>query len=72
GTVAQRCTPDPTAIPWLSLGAVPNDGPGIFRRVTFIQRMHTVGGLAPPSPGRSTGEEVRVPYTAEYFFYRTE
>jgi FtsP/CotA-like multicopper oxidase with cupredoxin domain len=72
GTVAQRCTPDSTAIPWLSLNAVSNDGPGIFRRVTFIQRMHTVGGNAPSSPGDSAGAEVRVPYSAEYFFYRTE
>ena len=45
---------------------------GIFRRVTFIQRVHTTGGLAPSAPGFSTGAEARVPYTAEYFFYRTE
>jgi hypothetical protein len=71
GTASQRCTPDPTAIPWLSLDVVSSEGPGIFRRVTFIQRLNTVGGTAPTSPGSFTGEEVRVPYTAEYFFYRT-
>jgi len=71
GTVSQRCTPDANAIPWLSLGVVSSTGPGIFHRVTFIQRMNTVGGNAPSTPGSVAGEEARVPYTAEYFFYRT-
>ena len=70
GTVLERCTPDPGAIAWLLLEAVSSEGPGIFRRVTFIQRVNTVGGNAPTDPGDFTGEEVRVPYTAEYFFYR--
>ena len=70
GAVAQRCIPDATAIPWLSLTAVPSDRTGIFRGVTFIQRVHTTGGLAPSTPGTTTGEQARVPYTAEYFFYR--
>jgi hypothetical protein len=69
GTVLQRCTPDPDAIPWLLLGAV-SEGPGIFHRVTFIQRVNTVGGNAPSDSGSFTGEEARVPYTAEYLFYR--
>ena len=64
------CTPDPTAIPWLLLKAVSSDGPGIFDRVTFIQRVNTVGGLAPATAGTTVGEEQQVPYTAEYFFYR--
>lgn len=72
GGAARRCTPDSTAIPWLSLPAVSGDRPGIFRRVTFIQRTHTVGGLAPSAPGRVAGQEARVPYTAEYFFYRDD
>jgi hypothetical protein len=70
GTVLERCTPDPEAIAWLLLEAVSNEGPGIFRRVTFIQRVNTVDGNAPSDPGGFPGEEVRVPYTAEYFFYR--
>ena len=72
GGAARRCTPDSTAIPWLSLTAVSGDRPGIFRRVTFIQRTHTVGGLAPSLPGTVAGQEARVPYTAEYFFYRPD
>ena len=70
GTVSQRCTADTTAIPWLSLDVASSEGPGIFQRVTFIQRLNTVGGVAPSAPGSAAGEAVKVPYTAEYFFYR--
>lgn len=64
------CTPDANAIPWLLLETVSTDGPGIFRKVSFIQRVNTTGGVAPAAPGTFVGEEARVPYTAEYFFYR--
>ena len=72
GGAARRCTPDSTAIPWLSLTGISADRPGIFRRVTFIQRTHTAGGLAPSTPGSVAGQEARVPYTAEYLFYRPD
>src|SRR5262245_55907339 len=65
-----RATPDSSAIPWLRLRAVASQGPGIFHRVTYIQRLFTVGGLAPSEDGLFPGEEVRVPYTATYIFYR--
>ncbi|HEY9229209.1 MAG TPA: DUF3455 domain-containing protein [Gemmatimonadaceae bacterium] len=70
GTVIDRCTPDASAIPWLSLAAVSAEGPGVFHRIIFIQRVNTVGGMAPSASGSVIGEEARVPYTAEYFFYR--
>jgi hypothetical protein len=66
------CTPDPTAIPWLLLKKVSTEGNGIFSKTTFIQRVNTVGGLKPAAPGAYVGEEKRVPYTAEYYFYRAE
>jgi hypothetical protein len=66
------CTPDTTAVAWLLLKKVSTDGPGIFSNVTFIQRVNTTGGLAPTTPGTTVGEEKRVPYTAEYYFYRAE
>jgi hypothetical protein len=72
GMVLERCTPDPDAIPWLLLKAVSSEGPGIFHRVSFIQRVNTVGGKAPTDPGDVPGEVARVPYTAEYFFYRAK
>jgi hypothetical protein len=64
------CTPDTNAIPWLLLQKVITNGPGIFDRVEFIQRVNTTGGLKPDLPGTNVGDEVNVPYTAEYYFYR--
>jgi hypothetical protein len=64
------CTPDANAIPWLLLGVVSNEGPGVFQRVTHIQRVNTVGGKAPSNPGSVTGQEARQPYSAEYLFFR--
>ena len=66
------CAPDTNAIPWLSLKAVVAEGPGIFSRITFIQRLNTTGGLKPSSPGTTVGDEAHIPYTAEYYFYRGE
>ncbi|MFL6332454.1 MAG: DUF3455 domain-containing protein [Pyrinomonadaceae bacterium] len=71
--VARRltgCTPNASAIPWLKLEAVSTEGPGIFNGVTFVQRVYTTGGNAPLAPGSFAGEETRIPYTAEYYFYR--
>ena len=70
GTVLERATPDPTAVPWLKLQAVSSEGPGIFDGITFIQRVHTAGGMAPAAPGDFEGEVARVPYSAWYYFYR--
>jgi hypothetical protein len=72
GSVIQSCTPNPDAIPWLLVGAVSNEGHGIFQRVTFIQRLDTVGGKVPTVPGDFPGQVARVPYTAQYFFYRED
>jgi hypothetical protein len=63
-------TVDPTAIPWLMLGGTSSGGPGGLDGTTFIQRVNTVGGLAPSTPGTTVGQEARVYYEAEYFFYR--
>lgn len=71
--VARRvadCAPNPTAIAWLKLEARSSEGPGIFEGVTFVQRVNTSGGKAPTAAGSFVGEEARVPYTTEYFFYR--
>jgi Protein of unknown function (DUF3455) len=68
--VIDRCTAEPNAIPWLILGAVTAGGPGIFDGTTSIQRLNTVGGVAPAAPGSVVGEVANVPYTAEYYFYR--
>jgi hypothetical protein len=44
--------------------------PGILDGVTFIQRINTAGGIRPTTPGTTVGDEVRIPYTTEYYFYK--
>ena len=63
-------TVDTNAIPWLRLTALNPEGPGIFANTTFIQRVNTTGGKAPSTDGTFVGQVARVPYTADYFFYR--
>lgn len=62
---------DPDSIPWLLVDAVSHEGNGVLSRVTKIQRLNTKGGKAPASGCDSThaGQEVRVPYSADYLFY---
>jgi hypothetical protein len=62
--------PAASTIPWLLLEARSTEGPGILERTTYIQRVNTTGGLAPATPPTQAGQEARVPYTAEYYFYR--
>jgi Protein of unknown function (DUF3455) len=69
GRLKTPCERGPADIPWLLLDGVRSEGPGIFHDVDFIQRVNTIGGRAPSTPG-SLGEWRHVPYTAEYFFYR--
>lgn len=59
----ESCAPDPTAIPWLLLQTVSTEGPGIFDRVTYIQRVNTSAGLPPTNPGPYVGAQEEVPYT---------
>ncbi len=72
GTRIAACTPDTASIPWLLLAGTSSHGPGIFDDVKFIQRVDTVGGIAPTTPGLSVGQSMPVPYMAEYYFYRTD
>jgi hypothetical protein len=70
GAVLQRAA-SPNTIPWLLLTKTFSEGPGIFADVTYIQRVNTTGGAAPATADASQlGQELRVPYTAEYYFYR--
>ena len=69
GEVIDRCTPDADAIQWLLLRGTRSAGPGVFKGVTHIQRVNTVGGKAPAEAG-TVGQVREMPYTAEYFFYQ--
>jgi hypothetical protein len=64
------CTPFRGAIPWLLLKKTSASGDGRFGEVTFVQRVNTIGGVAPAEAGAFVGDEARVPYTTEYYFYR--
>jgi len=66
------CLPNRGAIPWLRLDAVTSSPQGRFAGVTHVQRVNTIGGTAPATAGTFVGDEARVPYTAEYYFYRSE
>ena len=72
GTGAVPCAVDAKSVPWLKLSVSSSTGPGIFEGVTFIQRINTQGGVRPDAPGTTVGEEARVPYTAEYYFYKAQ
>jgi hypothetical protein len=65
--------PNPGAIQWLLLRAKTNAGKGTFGKTRFIQRLHTIGGLAPTDPcdARHLGQRTRVPYSADYYFYNS-
>ena len=71
GTVLDKCTPNANAIPWVTLAA-DNSGTGVFNQTTLIQRLNTVGGIAPTTPGTVVGQLAKIPYTADYFFYRVQ
>jgi hypothetical protein len=63
--------PDPRSIPWLLLETHSTGKVGVFAKVTSIQRVATVGGIAPSSGcGTATiGKQERVPYQAQYAQY---
>ncbi|HVP50918.1 MAG TPA: DUF3455 domain-containing protein [Terriglobales bacterium] len=72
GKVAARFDPpDKDAIPWLLLTATEHSGSGLMNSVTHIQRLNTKRGKAPAAgcDASHAGDERRVPYTADYFFY---
>ena len=64
--------PTPSAIPWLLLASKSISGTGVFSQTTSIQRVQTVGGVAPSEPcsAANAKQTARVPYTATYYFYR--
>ena len=67
----------PGAVPWLLLQkagvqAGPTGG-DTLTATTYVQRLNTVGGVAPPtgcSSSADVGAKAFVPYRADYFFYR--
>jgi Protein of unknown function (DUF3455) len=64
-------SPDADSIPWLLVKVVSHAGEGVLAQVTSIQRINTKGGKAPATgcDAAHAGQEVRVPYSADYLFY---
>lgn len=60
------------AIPMQLVQAAPATGTGAMQGVTYIQRLNTVGGVAPPEPcsASSAGQRRQVKYEADYVFYK--
>jgi hypothetical protein len=69
---AKADAPAASNIPWLLLKTTPGGLAGRLAPVTYIQRVHTAGGVAPASGCASkddAGRQVRVPYTSDYLFF---
>lgn len=67
--VAEHPSPDSKSVSWLLLEATGHEGNGVLSKVSFIQRINTVGGKAPSADDAKANDEVRVPYEADYVFY---
>lgn len=59
-------------LPWLLMRAQSTPDTGLFAGVTSVQRVNTSGGVAPAAgcDALNVGKETRVPFAAEYYFYR--
>jgi hypothetical protein len=73
GKAAARVdSPDADSIPWLLVTVTGHSGNGVLSRVTTIQRIHTKGGQPPAAAECNSSKrnaEVKIPYTADYYFY---
>lgn len=69
--VANVPSPEADSIPWLLINIVSHEGTAVLSRATTIQRLNTKGGKAPATgcDAAHAGQELRVPYSADYFFY---
>jgi hypothetical protein len=75
GTLKTRAnSPVPDAIPWLLLAAKSVGSEGSFSKVTSVQRVNTVGGVAPKAgcSQAAVGTPARIDYTADYYFFTTK
>ncbi len=74
GTLNERAdAPLANAIPWLLLNAKSVGPEGSFSKITSIQRVNTVGGVAPREVCSQAvvGTPARINYTADYYFFTT-
>ncbi|NEC87699.1 DUF3455 domain-containing protein [Streptomyces sp. SID12501] len=62
-------SPKTGTIPELLLQSTATRGTGVFAGVSYIQRLNTHGGVAPATACSGT-DQVSVPYSATYTFYK--
>ena len=69
--IARADAPQADAIPWLLLKELSTTGPGLFSDIAFVQRVNTWGGVAPATgcDASTVDTLIRVPYSADYYFY---
>ena len=75
GALKERAdAPAADAIPWLLLTAKSVGPAGSFSKVTNVQRVNTVGGVAPKTDcsQATVGTPARINYTADYYFLTTK
>ena len=75
GTVVNKVNLDRSAIDWVLLSTKTAPGPDGDRLAdtTFIQRIHTAGGITPPAANcnaTTASKVVEAPYTADYVFWK--
>ena len=61
------------AIPLQLVQATTAMGEGVMAAVTYVQRLKTVGGIAPATPACAAGNvgaKTTVPYSADYVFFK--
>ena len=70
-TRARLDAPADGAIPWLLLTATSVGVDGAFSNVTSVQRVNTVGGIAPQAgcSQSAAGALAQVAYAADYYFF---
>lgn len=68
--LAQQPSETRASIPQLLLETHSTAGTGTLSAVRYVQRLHTVGGLAPTAPCSTEHQAGSSPYLADYVFYR--
>jgi Protein of unknown function (DUF3455) len=72
GAAAKKASPDASAIPWLLVPKKEGEAAGTLGGVEYVQRLDTVGGLAPATgcDAGTVGATVKVSYSATYVFFK--
>ena len=72
GTARSRQDAGASNLPWLLFRTQSTPDAGLFAGVTSIQRVNTLGGVAPEAgcDASNVGKEARVVVAADYYFYR--